>query len=172
MLENIDKIIEFVTMLSTVLFVICRSNANVKKKIDEHLKPNGGSSIKDALDRIEAKLQTVEATQRALLDLHEADAGHFLTESDGSFFWVSDKFSEIMDIVREDCLGLDWIKAIKESEQMAMYSNWAFIKNTKSTANFTFSTKSGVSVLFRSVPVIDPKDRIVGFVGNIKPVNP
>ena len=159
-------------MLSTVLFVICRSNANVKKKIDEHLKPNGGSSVRDALDRIEIQLTQLEASQRAILDLHEETTGHFLAGKDGHFFWVSDKFSELMDIEREDCLGLDWIKAIKESEQMAMYSNWAFIKNTKSTANFTFSTKSGVSVLFRSVPVIDSKDRIVGFVGNIKPVNP
>jgi len=171
MLENIDKIIEFVTTIATVLFVICRSNSNIKKKIDEHLKPNGGSSVRDALDRIEIKLTHLEASQRAILDLHEETAGHFLAGKDGHFFWVSDKFSELMDLEREDCLGLDWIKAIKESEQMGMFSNWSFVKNTKSTATFSFTTRHGIDIIFRSVPVLDHKDSLVGFVGNIKPIN-
>jgi len=168
MLENIDKIIEFVTLLATVLFAICRSNSNIKRKIDEHMNPNGGSSLRDAIDRIESKIQTLEATQRALLDLHEAEAGHFLASKDGHFFWVSDKFSEIMDREREDCLNLEWIKGIEESSQMAVYTNWGFAKNTTSIATFTFVSKSGLSIKLRAVPITNDKEKLLGFVGNIK----
>ena len=168
MLENIDRIIEFVTTLATVLFVICRSNSNIKKRIDEHLTPNGGNSVRDIIDRIDRKLMTLEATQRALLDLHEENAGHFLAGKDGHFFWVSDKFSEIMDREREECLGLEWIESTHESEKVAVFSNWSLATNNATASNFSFTTKHGLRVRLRSVPVLDQKDKPIGFVGNIK----
>ena len=170
MLENIDRIIEFVTTLATVLFVICRSNSNIKKRIDEHLTPNGGNSVRDIIDRIDRKLMTLEATQRALLDLHEENSGHFLAGKDGHFFWVSDKFSEIVDREREECLGLEWLKSVASAEEVLVFGNWDFATNTGAPSNFSFTTKTGVRILLRSVPVIDQKDEIIGFVGNIKAI--
>jgi len=168
MLENIDRIIEFVTTIATVLFVICRSNSNLKKKIDEHLTPNGGNSVRDIIDRIDRKLMTLEATQRALLDLHEENAGHFLAGKDGHFFWVSDKFSEIVEREREDCLGLEWIEAANEAQKVVVFSNWGLATNNATTSNFSFTTKHGLRIQLRSVPVLDQKDKPIGFVGNIK----
>jgi len=171
MLENIDRIIEFVTTLATVLFVICRSNSNLKKKIDEHLTPNGGNSVRDIIDRIDRKLMTLEATQRALLDLHEENAGHFLAGKDGHFFWVSDKFSEIMDREREECLGLEWIEAAHGTEKVAVFSNWSLATSNATASNFSFTVKHGVRIQLRSVPVLDQKDKPIGFVGNIKEIS-
>jgi len=171
MLENIDRIIEFVTTLATVLFVICRSNSNIKKRIDEHLTPNGGNSVRDIVDRIDQKLMTLEATQRALLDLHEENAGHFLANKDGHFFWVSDKFSEIMDREREECLALEWLKSVSASDEILVFGNWDFATNTSAASNFSFTTKHGVRILLRSVPVLDQKDKTLGFVGNIKVIS-
>jgi len=114
---------------------------------------------------------TLEATQRALLDLHEENAGHFLADKDGHFFWVSDKFSEIVEREREDCMDLEWIKSAQEAEQMAVFNNWGFSVNTSAAASFNFNHKHGVCVLFRSVPVLDQKDQKIGFVGNIKPIS-
>ena len=168
MLENIDKIIEFVTMLSTVLFVICRSNANVKKKIDEHLKPNGGSSVRDALDRIENKLKKVEATQRAMLDLQEESSGHFLACSEGNIFWVSDIFCQILETSREQCLGAKWLTSIIDADQAFVHQHWDLKLDTRKPADITFSTIKGRSVRLRAVPIIDSEDKLLGFVGNIK----
>jgi len=168
MLENIDRIIEFVTTLATVLFVICRSNSNIKKRIDEHLTPNGGNSVRDIVDRIDQKLMILEATQRALLDLREDIVGHFLADKDGHFFWVSDKFSEIMERERDECLGMEWIKSVEPAEEVGVFSNWRLKVNTGEASNFSFTTDSGRRVDFRSVPVLDQKDKIIGFVGNLK----
>ena len=168
MLENIDKIIEFVTMLSTVLFVICRSNANVKKKIDEHLKPNGGSSVRDALDRIEKKLMTVDATQRALLDLQSNSLGHFLADRKGHFFWVSDKFAQSMALRRQECLGLGWVKAVSSTDEVRVFNTWDVRVTTGNPANIPFTTKSGAKLNFRAVPIFGDNDIVIGFVGNIK----
>lgn len=171
MLENIDKIIEFVTMLSTVLFVICRSNANVKKKIDEHLKPNGGSSVRDALDRIEKKLSAVEATQLALLDLQEESSGHFLANEKGSLFWVSDRFSEIVELDRPHCLGSGWLESIPDEQRISFYQNWSYQINTRDSIPINLTLRSGILIRFRAVPIVDPTDTLIGFVGNIKVVN-
>lgn len=171
MLENIDKIIEFVTMLTTVLFVVCRSNANVKKKIDEHLKPNGGNSIKDHLTRIEAKIDSVDATQKAMLDLQEESTGHFLATSSGEFFWVSDKFCELMGIERKECLGTKWFKAVSETHRATVHQYWNLNLDTRGIANINFTSSTGKELKFKAVPIIDSKDTLLGFVGNIKPVN-
>ena len=168
MLENIDKIIEFVTMLTTVLFVVCRSNANVKKKIDEHLKPNGGNSIKDHLTRIEAKIDSVDATQKALLDLQEESSGHFLTTSSGEFFWVSDIFCELMDLERQECLGTKWFKGISEKHRAVVHQHWNLQLDTRGTAHIDFTSSSGNQLRLKAVPIIDSKDNLLGFVGNIK----
>lgn len=168
MLENIDKIIEFVTMLSTVLFVICRSNANVKRKIDEHLKPNGGSSVRDALDRIEKKLITVEATQRALLDLNPDDGGHFLADKRGHLFWVSNKFGELMGAPREDCLGMEWLNCVSNADEVRVFNTWEMRVKTGSNVALVFLNKTSKKLEFKAVPIMDESDQIMGFVGNIK----
>lgn len=172
MLEHIDKIIEFVTMLTTILFVICRSNANVKKKIDEHLKPNGGSSVRDALDRIEKKLDLVEATQRALLDLQEESAGHFLSDEKGQLFWVSDIYCSLMEAERDDCLGAKWLKFVATKDQPTVHQHWKLSLDTRSPVDITLNSSESKELRLRAVPVISNTDKLLGFVGNIKPINP
>jgi len=172
MLENIDRIIEFVTMLTTVLFVICRSNSNIKKKIEEQtsqLFPNGGNSLRDVVDRIDKRLVTLEATQRALLDLQEEDAGHFLADKCGSIFWVSDKFAAILELDKEECLGVEWLKGVAETHKLSVFSTWKLKVNTGEAAHIRFDNKAGLPITLNSVPVIDPQDEVIGFVGKIKP---
>lgn len=172
MLENIDKIIEFVTTIVTVLFVISKSNSNVKKKIDEHLKPNGGNSIKDHLTRIEAKLDSVDATQKALLDLQEESSGHFLANPTGDFFWVSDIFCSIVGLERDECLGAQWLKAVSEEDQMSVHQHWDFKRSTRGIVNINFTTSEGKQVRLKAVPIIDSKRSLLGFVGNLKSLDP
>ena len=172
MLENIDKIIEFVTMLSTVLFVICRSNSNIKKRIDEHLSPNGGSSLRDAIDRIESKLSNLEGTQLAALDLNSEGSGHFLSDKRGDLFWVSDKFAEVMDREREECLGAEWFKGISNADEVLVFNNWQLRVNTGESISIDFDTKAGSRVQLKAVPIIDQKEVLLGFVGNVKVLIP
>jgi len=172
MLENIDKIIEFVTMLTTVLFVVCRSNSNLKKKIEEHMTPNGGSSLRDAIDRIENKLATLEATQLAALDLNSEGAGHFLADKSGNVFWVSDRFAEVMDLEREECLGVEWVKGVSNAHEVFVFSNWRLRVNTGESISIDFDTKAGSSVRLKAVPIVDQKEKVLGFVGNVKVLIP
>ena len=168
MLENIDRIIEFVTTIATVLFVICRSNSNIKRKIDEHLTPNGGNSIKDHLTRIEQKIDSVDATQKALLDLQEESTGHFLSTAKGDLFWVSDIFCELMDLERKECLGATWFKGVSNQDQATVYQHWNLKLDTRGIADIHFTTRSGRQLKLKAVPIIDSKNNLLGFVGNVK----
>jgi hypothetical protein len=172
MLENIDRIIEFVTTLATVLFVICRSNSNLKKKIDEqthHLVPNGGNSLRDVVDRIDARVQHLEATQRALLELQQVQAGHFLANKRGELIWVSDMFSQLLDVDKDECLKDDWLKGVALADQVGLFNSWGFKVRTGQPFSYTFNSASGQQLEMYAVPIINDKKEVLGFIGSIKP---
>ena len=171
MLENIDRIVEFVTTIATVLFVICRSNSRLKKTIEQQttqLVPNGGNSLRDVVDRIEARVLHLEATQRALLELQEMDAGHFLANKRGELIWVSDRFGLLLDVDKEDCLNNEWLKGVAESDQVALFNSWGVKVKTGQPFIYSFTTGAGKALDMYSVPIINDKDQVLGFIGSIK----
>lgn len=171
MLENIDRIIEFVTTIATVLFVICRSNSTLKKKLDEQahqLVPNGGNSLRDVVDRIDARLSHLEATQRALLELQEMNAGHFLANKRGEFIWVSDRFGLLLDLDKEECLKDEWLKGVALSDQVSLFNSWGVKVRTGQPFIYTFKTPAAKELDIYAVPIINDKDEVLGFIGSIK----
>lgn len=171
MLENIDRIIEFVTTLATVLLVVCRSNSKLKKSIEQQthqLVPNGGNSLRDVVDRIESRLLHLEATQRALLELQEMDAGHFLANKRGEFIWVSDRFGVLLDVEKEECLKYEWLKAISPNDQVGLFNSWRVKIQTGQPFLYTFDTISGKNLDIYVVPIINNNEEVLGFIGSIK----
>jgi len=63
---------------------------------------------------------------------------------------------------------MEWIKSVEPAEEVGVFSNWRLKVNTGEASNFSFTTDSGRRVDFRSVPVLDQKDKVIGFVGNLK----
>jgi len=172
MFEHLDRIIEFVTTLATVLFVICRSNSNLKKKIDEqthHLVPNGGNSLRDVVDRIEKRVLHLEATQRALLELHQVQAGHFLANKSGEFIWVSDKFGQLLDLDKEECLKHEWLRGVSANDQVSLFNAWGVKVRTGQPFTYDFISAAGVQLTMHSVPIVSEQDEVLGFIGSVKP---
>jgi hypothetical protein len=171
MLENIDRIIEFVTTLATVLFVICRSNSNLKKKIEQQtyqLVPNGGNSLRDVVDRIEKRVDHLEATQRALLELQQVQAGHFLANKRGEFIWVSETFAKLLELDKEECLKHEWLKGIAPTHQVSLFNSWGVKVRTGQPFSYNFDSAAGLQLEMHAVPIVNDKDEILGFIGSIK----
>ena len=96
----------------------------IKKSIDtikNEVTPNGGGSMKDAVNCLKVTCQRIEITQKVLdqrskAALHYTDRPLFETDSFGRVTWSNQSFR---DLTNDDDFseGLDWISIIDEDSR-------------------------------------------------------
>lgn len=85
------------------------------EKIAREVVTNGGSSLRDAVNRIEASQKKIE--QRSLASLNYMDAPLFELDTNGNLVWTNEKFYEITGETLSDLEGFDWIAYIREQDR-------------------------------------------------------
>ncbi len=107
--------------------------------LEKEMKPNGGSSLRDAVTRIEVDikgltthLNKAESRQEALLEFlgMGADAfGFFESDKNGECVYVSQKYCEITGLLEEDALGMGWISSIHTEDRDKVFNEWKTCTN-------------------------------------------
>ena len=87
------------------------------KKLDEihaQLMPNGGSSIKDSIDRIERKL----VFNTEWIRMFDKDSGRivFHLDANGNLEWANKAFLDLFDCELSDVLGLGWLSKVARED--------------------------------------------------------
>src|SRR3990172_4867030 len=77
-----------------------RSSFEILEKMHEEFKPNGGTSLRDAVNRIEAKLLIEQHARRALS--MAMDVGMFETDGQGMCTWVNQYYTDLTGLATED----------------------------------------------------------------------
>jgi hypothetical protein len=97
----------------------------IKKSIDiikNEVTPNGGGSMKDALNCLRTTCSNIEISQKVLdqrskASLHYHDRALFEVDKLGRISWFNEKF----ELIAEDCdsprEGFDWVNIVDESER-------------------------------------------------------
>lgn len=83
------------------------------KEIKHELTTNGGSSIKDAINRIESRQITVDHRSKAIF--YNFEQPIFEISNAGDFLWSNEKFKEATD--HKEFKGLDWVNIVDEPER-------------------------------------------------------
>lgn len=111
-LDNIGE-----ALIASCLAVLVWFVAKMKHKVQTELSPNGGSSTKDVLLRLEKKLISIEhemafrtATFRFLYTT--AKYCGFRTNNLGMNTMVTDDFCEYVGINESDLMGLNWLNLV------------------------------------------------------------
>jgi len=68
---------------------------DMSEKIDHiffEITPNGGTSIKDKVDRIDSELHLANERQRALLA--DSEFAHFEMDAEGNYVWVNRTYTD------------------------------------------------------------------------------
>lgn len=90
--------------------------AKLEDKIDTliaEFKPNGGSSIKDALSRIEQRQLFSLARQKSLMQTDPRPI--FEADLEGNFIWVNTAFLRLVDVANMDAVkARGWLTFIPE----------------------------------------------------------
>lgn len=102
--------------------------AATKARMDEilaELRPNGGTSIRDAIGRVEERqIWQAGRTDLIMLALAEASAV-YETDNFGQCIWVSPAYCKITGRTLEECLGWGWVVVIHPDDAARVRVEWA-----------------------------------------------
>jgi len=164
--------------------VKCAFESTVMTKLDKiqsELKPNGGSSLRDAINRIDDKVTKVSNkinTIQASADITSDTLNicRWSADKNGLYNFINRPFKKLIGAVDdESCLGDSWITNIVHMDDRAMVQlEWNRAVNSKSEYHHTFrivSISSGeiIKVTNHARLVIDDHGMVSGWVGVVIP---
>lgn len=150
------------------LIVLSLQYGNIKlKKLVLETKNNGGSTLKDQIDRIEGSIEKlavwVEASQ------HLTSKPMFKADEDGKFTWINVALARMLGLGFEDLKGYGWLNYVHGEDVERVSREWA--ESVKDNRKFetTFRVKNAFDSSIKNIkakafPVFIP-DKIVGFLG-------
>lgn len=168
--------IELCTALMTAVVAIGISTRRILAALRrnwEQTQPNGGASLRDSINRIEASVAEVRALNRGYLNL--TGGGIFTADNEGSCTWVSREFSQLTGVEYEAARGTGWLAGVADEHRMRVHDEWSMFVGSRGAIEFDslFSTATGVEVRGRAVPVESDCgsecETISGYFGQIRP---
>lgn len=94
----------------------------VIKSIQAEFKPNGGSSLRDAVNSLDRNL----ALHSAKIEMLTGQTGLATFECDkhGQMINVNREFCNLANMFREDCKGNGWLQSIKSEDRQRVEEEW------------------------------------------------
>jgi len=107
-------------------FVRAASAAQAKldqiARLSQELAPNGGTSLRDAVHRIECNMATIHAKMRMMFRHSQVDA--FEANAYGEWLCVIGSLPERVGITAEQLLGFGWVNALHPEDQDRVFADW------------------------------------------------
>jgi PAS domain S-box-containing protein len=155
------------------LLAFIKEVGNTKKKIDKiytEMAPNGGSTIRDAITRIEMRLVGVEQKQNVYL--LEAPAGMFESNQDGRFISVNRTLCTLVGRIEGELTGMGWINSVAEEDRDRVFDKWTKCIKEKMEYHDRFNMKHKGGEVFSvnavAYPMEHPNSKaIIGWLGTI-----
>jgi len=146
-----------------------KSIAELTSFIKEKLTKNGGSSIFDAIKRIEERQMASDSRQSALLN--DSKNGYFFCDLHGKNSWVNRTYARLLDCGTNELLGFGWRKFIK-TEELARYSKiWenAFKDGCEfeETVDFVNAHNQRIGLHISVSAVQNEKGETVSYIGQV-----
>jgi len=155
------------------LYIHLRNCMSMTDKIDlifEEMIPNGGTSIKDKVDKINSKIDYLGERQRALLS--DSDLAHCEMDSEGKCTWINRAYTRLVERIPSEILGHGWHNCIAQKEREHVLKAWfdSVEEDRELSINFNFETPNGDLKPVRGISykMATPEGETIGFVGVLR----
>ena len=133
-------------------------------KVIAELVPNGGSSLRDAVNRIESRQIVSESRAKALL--LDSDIGMWESNEEGHCTWWNRTLEHMHG--REPA-GMNWIASVAPEERESVVTEWQEAVRLKREfyMNITYQRQDGTRTpcIVKAYPLLDNKKTVKGWVG-------
>lgn len=150
---------------SFALFKKIRSTTDIIEKIYNEFKPNGGSSMRDSINRLENDIKNLNHFKFAILNTDERPI--FLTDENGKYIFANLSYLTLADRELDEVLSSGWMNNVKLTERTIVYNEWNnAIKDKRNfELQYTFINRAGNEYNVHSVALVN-KD--AGYFGLLK----
>jgi len=113
------------------------------ENISKEFKPNGGSSLRDATNRLEQTTSRIAARQTALINLNPEPI--FESNTSGEYILANQAWSELTGLSTDDALHYGWINTIHPDDLDRVRAAWesAVADHRDFTQTFRIVTPKG-----------------------------
>lgn len=140
--------------------------------VERELCPNGGSSIRDTVTRIEIRQIATEAL--SLATIQQLDLALWRSDAQGRCEYASRSLCRLTQRSAEEIKGFGWRNIIPEGEREAVAAEWARAVEEKREFSMHYSYElpdgSRVRVLGEAFVMRDQGGRVLGFLGKATPI--
>lgn len=159
---------EVLAVINTlVIFMLRNGNKKLQSMLDQ-TKNNGGSTIKDQIDRIESSVASltlwIEAAQ------HLTTKTFFKTDPKGNFIWTNTSLSKLLGMSLDEMKDMGWMDVIADYDYSRVRTEWEKSVETKGKFNMNFSIVNPLNeetkkVSCKAFPII-VHEEILGYLGS------
>lgn len=146
-----------------------KSVQGIDKFIREKLTKNGGSSIFDAIKRIEDRQIVSDGRQSALLN--DSKHGYFFCNMDGRNVWVNRTYARFLDCGTNELMHFGWRKFIKTEELERYNKIWKNAFNDgcdfEQTVDFVNAHGEKVGLHISVSAVQNEKGETTSYIGQV-----
>lgn len=163
----IGALYRFVVKPSMTMYKYVRDRDQKLNQILLELNTNGGSSIKDQLNRIESRQLFSEHISKATMA--SLGIGCWKSNSDGQFIEASSLFCRITGRTETEILGSTWSTWIHHDDRENVFDEWmrCVEEEIEFSMDYRYVRPDGTIVPCHgsSYPIFNDKKQIIGFLG-------
>jgi PAS domain S-box-containing protein len=159
--------------LAREIYGLIDTNARQQQTLDAimyELRPNGGSSLRDAVARIEARVAKGESKVNALFG--EVGVAMLEADSDGACTFVSPAWSRLTGVSISDAIGWGWINSVHHGDRDAVVHEWrsAVEQHRACSLRFRLARDPQCRVNVQRRPVVSGGS-LIAYVGVMTPID-
>ena len=141
----------------------------IEQLVNKELTANGGSSIRDAISRIDKRQILDETRNRAMLE--QLGVPFWEADADGKLIYLSQEFCRLTNRLVDEMLGHGWINALHHDYRDEVIKEWndALAQGRGFTMNFSYVTPNGIEVPVKVETILlkDKAGHTIGHIGKV-----
>lgn len=145
------------------LFIQAKSAWSAIQFIMADMKPNGGSSLRDAIDRIDRATSMSKERTHALVAA--LDLPVWESDDRGNCVWASPKLCDLWGLTQDEMKGYGWITGVAEKDREVVRTEWDRAVREKRRFSMVYNTVTGTKMLGHSICVKDGRENVIGHIG-------
>lgn len=139
--------------------------------ITKELKPNGGSSLKDTINRICQIVEKLDQRQRSLCQFDPSAI--FELDRTGGCLWANNSFLDLTGRHTEDITGMGWLNVVAEEDRGRVSREWQqCVRHNRDFAtqfNVRTPDRTIIPVDIRALHMVTSDSDLMGYMACLTP---
>lgn len=162
------------TVIAAIVFFI-RSHISTRKLLHEvkaEVKPNGGGSMADAVNRIEEQIHILNYWMTAFQNLYEKPI--FKADNLGHNVWANNSYLKLVGASLPEVEGHGWLSYVEDNERPKVSLEWESAVKEGRSFDLTYTLHNNIhnkKIRVRRIayPII-VKRKLAGYIGTVTEV--